>query len=242
MDKCIACGLCAEKCPKKVDGPLQRRDQQTEGHLSSIQPDRAPEICHRQTIASISPKGKCQACAKVLPHRGHQFRPGVKGHGRSTWAPSSWRRAYQAFDPSALSTFGYGHIPNVVTGLEYERMLSAGGPFMGHLVRPSDHKEPEKVAWIQCVGSRNTTARQQLLLHGLLHVRGETDGHARAPERHATASHFLHGFAQPQQRFERYDQDAKAKGVRFIKSPPPHRGPRPRQYRGQASLCHRGRR
>ena len=46
----------------------------------------------------------------------------------------------------------------MVTGLEYERLLSAGGPFMGHLVRPSDHKEPHKVAWIQCVGSRNTTA------------------------------------------------------------------------------------
>lgn len=44
----------------------------------------------------------------------------------------------------------------MVTSLEYERLLSAGGPFMGHLVRPSDHTEPRRIAWIQCVGSRST--------------------------------------------------------------------------------------
>ena len=60
------------------------------------------------------------------------------------------------FDPKPLDDF-YLHEthPNVVTSLEFERILSASGPFMGHLVRPSDKKEPEKIAWIQCVGSRD---------------------------------------------------------------------------------------
>jgi heterodisulfide reductase subunit A-like polyferredoxin len=59
------------------------------------------------------------------------------------------------FDPSVIDTYLYGKHPNVVTSIEFERILSASGPFQGHMIRPSDHKEPKKIAWIQCVGSRN---------------------------------------------------------------------------------------
>ena len=59
------------------------------------------------------------------------------------------------FDPDALANYGHGLYPNVVTGLEYERIMSASGPTQGMLIRPSDKKQPQKVAWIQCVGSRN---------------------------------------------------------------------------------------
>mgnify|MGYP006278243305 FL=1 len=63
----------------------------------------------------------------------------------------------QPFDPSDLDdTYMYKRSKNVLTSLEFERILSAGGPTMGHLVRPSDEKEPEKIAWLQCVGSRDT--------------------------------------------------------------------------------------
>ncbi|MCL2337659.1 MAG: FAD-dependent oxidoreductase, partial [Firmicutes bacterium] len=58
-------------------------------------------------------------------------------------------------DPTDLFYYNYGKNPNVVTSIEFERILSASGPYAGHLVRPHDHKEPRKVAWIQCVGSRN---------------------------------------------------------------------------------------
>ncbi|TYO97731.1 putative selenate reductase YgfK subunit [Desulfallas thermosapovorans DSM 6562] len=58
-------------------------------------------------------------------------------------------------DPTDLYYFGYKKYPNVVTSIEFERILSASGPFGGHLVRPYDHREPRKIAWIQCVGSRN---------------------------------------------------------------------------------------
>jgi heterodisulfide reductase subunit A-like polyferredoxin len=60
-----------------------------------------------------------------------------------------------AFDPSLIDTYLYGKHPNVVTSIEFERILSASGPFQGHMIRPSDHKEPQKIAWLQCVGSRN---------------------------------------------------------------------------------------
>jgi heterodisulfide reductase subunit A-like polyferredoxin len=62
---------------------------------------------------------------------------------------------FQPFDPKKYTTYNYAAHPNVVTSLEFERLLSASGPFEGHLVRPSDHKEPEKIAWLQCVGSRD---------------------------------------------------------------------------------------
>jgi heterodisulfide reductase subunit A-like polyferredoxin len=62
----------------------------------------------------------------------------------------------EPYDPSPLSSFYlYGKNPNVVTSLEFERILSASGPTMGHMKRPGDGAEPEKIAWIQCVGSRD---------------------------------------------------------------------------------------
>jgi heterodisulfide reductase subunit A-like polyferredoxin len=62
---------------------------------------------------------------------------------------------FQPFNPSNFDTYEYSKHPNVVTSMEFERMLSASGPTMGHLVRPSDHKEPARIAWLQCVGSRD---------------------------------------------------------------------------------------
>jgi heterodisulfide reductase subunit A-like polyferredoxin len=62
---------------------------------------------------------------------------------------------FEPFDPSSHAPYSYAKHPNVVTSLEFERILSASGPYQGHLVRPSDHKEPKKVAWLQCVGSRD---------------------------------------------------------------------------------------
>jgi len=60
------------------------------------------------------------------------------------------------FDPAGgKNTFGYGRYPNVVTSLEFERLLSGTGPHAGRLVRPLDGKPVQKVAWIQCVGSRD---------------------------------------------------------------------------------------
>ncbi len=60
------------------------------------------------------------------------------------------------YDPSHKYEYGYGMFPNVVTSIQFERILSASGPFAGHIERPSDGKKPRKIAWIQCVGSRDT--------------------------------------------------------------------------------------
>jgi len=62
---------------------------------------------------------------------------------------------FSVYDPKKYDSYHYASYPNVVTSLEFERILSASGPFAGHLVRPSDHAEPKKIAWLQCVGSRD---------------------------------------------------------------------------------------
>ncbi len=59
------------------------------------------------------------------------------------------------YDPKGRGEYGYDTCENVISSLEFERILSASGPTQGHVVRPSDHKEPKRVAWIQCVGSRD---------------------------------------------------------------------------------------
>ncbi|MHC4403416.1 MAG: FAD-dependent oxidoreductase [Planctomycetota bacterium] len=62
---------------------------------------------------------------------------------------------FEPFDPLRRGEYGYGEYPNVITSLEFERILSASGPYQGHVLRPSDRTEPKRVAWIQCVGSRD---------------------------------------------------------------------------------------
>ncbi|MFH1860199.1 MAG: FAD-dependent oxidoreductase [bacterium] len=62
---------------------------------------------------------------------------------------------FETIPPQVRSEYGYGYYPNVVTSIEFERYLSASGPTVGHVQRPSDSKEPKKIAWIQCVGSRD---------------------------------------------------------------------------------------
>jgi heterodisulfide reductase subunit A-like polyferredoxin len=62
---------------------------------------------------------------------------------------------FDEYVPEELAEFGYGRFKNVITSIEFERIMSASGPTEGHIVRPFDHKEPAKVAWIQCIGSRS---------------------------------------------------------------------------------------
>jgi heterodisulfide reductase subunit A len=64
---------------------------------------------------------------------------------------------YEVFDPTLKGDYGYGTFENVVTSLDFERLLCATGPYEGEILRASDKKHPHKIAWIQCVGSRRVT-------------------------------------------------------------------------------------
>ena len=62
---------------------------------------------------------------------------------------------YSLYDPKQSPEFGYGRHPNVLTSMEFERMLSASGPTQGHISRPSDNRDPKRIAFLQCIGSRD---------------------------------------------------------------------------------------
>ena len=155
MDKCIACGTCAEKCPRKVadeynTGLIKRKA----AYIRYPQAVPLKYLIEKEHCIYFE-KGKCKACEKFCPANAINFDQKEKeltiDVGAIILAPG-----FQPYDPAINDTYQYGRFLNVVTSLEFERVLSASGPFGGHLVRPSDHKEPKKIAWIQCVGSRNT--------------------------------------------------------------------------------------
>jgi len=62
---------------------------------------------------------------------------------------------FEEFDAAGRGEFGFGRYANVLTSVQFERMLSAAGPFAGHVIRPSDERAAQRIAWIQCVGSRD---------------------------------------------------------------------------------------
>jgi heterodisulfide reductase subunit A len=126
----------------------------------------------------------------------------------------------EPFDPKLRNDYGYGKMQNVVTSMDFERLLCATGPHEGEVLRPSDHKHPHRVAWIQCVGSRQVIAggnsycsavcctytQKQVIL---------TKDHD--PEVKCTIFHNdIRSYGKD---FERYYQRAeKLPGVRFIRS------------------------
>ncbi len=64
---------------------------------------------------------------------------------------------YDVYDPSVKEAYGYGRMQNVVTSMDFERLLCATGPYEGEILRGSDQKHPHKIAWLQCIGSRRVT-------------------------------------------------------------------------------------
>jgi heterodisulfide reductase subunit A len=152
--KCIACGLCAEKCPTKIDNEydagLAKRKSIHVKYAQAVPLKYAIDPTHCIFLT----KGKCKICEKLCPAKAVNFEDKEKEltlqAGVIIISPGC-----EVFDPRVYDVYGYQRSPNIVTSLEFERMLSASGPLGGHLIRASDKKEPKKIAWIQCVGSRD---------------------------------------------------------------------------------------
>ncbi len=154
MDKCIACGICAEKCPRKIPD----EDDANLIKCKAIGVRYAQAVPLKYAIDAQSCiyfiKGRCKACEKFCPTGAILFDDQEKEITLNVGAVVL-NTGSQTYDPAVHDTYGYKKSPNIVTSLEFERILSASGPYGGHLVRPSDKKEPEKIAWLQCIGSRD---------------------------------------------------------------------------------------
>ncbi|MBW1723998.1 MAG: FAD-dependent oxidoreductase, partial [Deltaproteobacteria bacterium] len=126
---------------------------------------------------------------------------------------------FQPFDPSKFDNYNYAKHPNVVTSTEFERILSATGPFMGHLTRISDKKEPKKIAWFQCIGSRDLNRCDHPYCSSVCCMYAVKE--AVIAKEHADydmdCAIFFMDMRTPGKDFEKYYNDAKDKhGVRFI--------------------------
>ena len=155
VEKCIACGACAEKCPKKIpnayDGGLSKRKAVYVQYAQAV----PLKYCIDPAQCIYLIRGKCKGCEKFCPTHAINFEDQEKdltvNVGAIVLACGSG-----AYNPIVYDTYGYSHSTNIVTSLEFERILSASGPYGGHLLRPSDKTTPQKIAWLQCVGSRDT--------------------------------------------------------------------------------------
>jgi heterodisulfide reductase subunit A len=226
MDKCIACGLCAAKCPKKVPDAFNADLNQRK----AIYVPYAQAVPLKYAIDASNciyfKNGKCKACEKLCPSRAVNFNDSVKPIrlkvGSIILAPG-----FTAFDPGPLDYYGGQSHADVVTALQFERILSATGPYGGHLVRPSSTlvkagqaRSPQKIAWLQCVGSRDlnrcnhpycssvccmVAVKQALMAQD--HSAGPLD-----------CAVFYMDMRTQGKDFDRYYDAARSAGVRFIRS------------------------
>ena len=151
---CNACGECAQVCP------VVRPDEYQMG-LSSRKavyipfPQAVPcsYILNMGDCLGNNPIA-CGKCAEVCEKRAIDYDDRDEIVAREVGAVIV-AVGLEVYDPTEMDEYGYTRFDNVITSMEFERLICAGGPTGGHFVRPSDHQRPRRIGFVQCVGSRN---------------------------------------------------------------------------------------
>ncbi|MHA1379145.1 MAG: FAD-dependent oxidoreductase [Candidatus Helarchaeota archaeon] len=153
-DSCRNCGDCAQNCPVQVPNVFDANIG-LRGAVYIPSPQAVPSIhlIDKESCLYLN-HGICRICEKICKAEAINFDQKDQIITLEVGA-IIFTSGAQVYNPSNLQTYGYDRYQNVITSLEFERILSASGPFGGHVLRLSDKKIPKNVAWIQCVGSRN---------------------------------------------------------------------------------------
>ena len=153
-EKCTGCGICMAKCPVKIPDEYNKGLSKTKCIRIPF-PQAVPAIPIMDKENCIyHQRGKCKVCEKFCEMKAIDYEQTEEilkiKVGSVILAIGS-----EEFDAVLKDEYGYKTFPNVMTSIEFERILSASGPTEGHVLRPSDGKAPEKIAFIQCIGSRD---------------------------------------------------------------------------------------
>lgn len=154
--KCTGCGLCSEKCPVKKPSVFQVGLGQRKAIYLAF-PQAVPLIATIDRDACLwFMKGICKTCEKVCPSKAVDFdqKPKTVELNVSSVIAAT---GFEQYNPQDIEEYGYGRYKNVLTALEFERLVCASGPTGGVLNRSSDGKVSHNIAFIQCVGSRTQT-------------------------------------------------------------------------------------
>ncbi len=216
--KCTGCTVCVEYCPVKYPDQFNQEISQNKAvHIYYSQ--AIPLITYIDESCLYLKEKKCRICEAVCKNDAIDFNQTAEKVeikvGAIVLSPG-----FEPFDPKVRDEYRYGKFANVVTSMDYERVLCATGPYEGEILRASDLKHPHKIAWIQCVGSRQVTpggnsycsavcctyTQKQVIL---------TKDHDNAAE--CTIFHNdIRSYGKDFERF--YARAEKLPGVRFIRS------------------------
>jgi len=153
--KCTGCGLCSEKCPSKVPSEFEGK-LGTRKAIYTPFPQAVPNkpVIDKENCIYFK-KGKCGLCVKICPVGAIDFKQKdtfIKEEVGAIVAATG----YELYRKEDLGEYGYGKYEDVIDGLQFERLLSASGPTVGEIRRPSDGEVPQEVVFVQCAGSRDT--------------------------------------------------------------------------------------
>jgi len=155
MDACNGCGVCYQKCPSKKIPSEFNAGLGTRTAIYVPFPQAVPNVpvIDRENCRYFL-TGKCRICEKVCSAQAIDFDQQDEIL-KEQFGAIIVATGIDVLDHSIYGEYGYGRYPDVISGLQLERLINAGGPTQGILKRPSDGKEPESVVFIQCVGSRD---------------------------------------------------------------------------------------
>ena len=166
VTKCTGCWECVEACPEKAitiksvcpivvpnefdDGMAWRRA------IYMPYPQAVPKLYLRDAEHCLAITGRldCKGCTNICEAKAPTLDDEEKIEEIEIGAVIL-ATGFDEFDVRRKYELGYSRFPDVVTSIEFERILSASGPYGGHVVRPSDHTEPKRIAFLQCIGSRD---------------------------------------------------------------------------------------
>lgn len=206
-------GKFPERVRPGIDSPDDRTKDST-GNPAYTAEQAMAEASRCLNCGICSECGECvKAClAKAIDHNMQDSTRELE-IGAVILAPG-----YEEFDARLRGEFGFGRYDNVVSNIQFERMLSAGGPFMGHMQRPGDGREPKKIAFIQCVGSRDTANGRPFCssVCCMAAIKESVIAMDHTPGLETTIFYTdIRAFGKD---FDRYYERAKSGGVRFERS------------------------